>query len=84
MARDYDSFIAFLTENRCLPAFLDNFYAYNNCVVLCRDIWDIYGGDEYFINRAFDWSQTPQGRTYWKEMDRRWELLCKDLSPAAS
>jgi hypothetical protein len=30
------------------------------------------GGDECFIGRAFDWSNTPEGYDYWLDIDNKW------------
>lgn len=82
MARDYDTFIAFLRVNGCLDEFRDNFYGFNNCNFFCRDMWEIMGGDEYFVNRAFDWSGTSQGRDFWKDIDRKWAIQCRNADAA--
>ena len=58
----YDGFVSFLKDLGCERQFRDNFYSYNRCTAFCRDIWDIMCGDEYFINRAFCWEETEQGK----------------------
>ena len=42
------------------------------------NLWDILGGDEYFLSRAFDWSVTSQGRDFWKDIDEKWSHSCVD------
>ena len=40
------------------------------------NLWDILGGDEYFLSRAFDWSATSQGRDFWKDISEKWCHSC--------
>lgn len=74
----YNLFVQFLREHRCESAFNENFHTFNRYTVFCRDIWGIMGADEYFLNRAFDWSKTPQGRGFWKNLDVLWEKVYLD------
>ena len=42
-------------------------------------LWEIMGGDECFLGRAFDWEQTSQGRSFWAQVDKEWYSLCSSL-----
>lgn len=73
-------FIEFLRKNSCEKEFRENFYNYNGFVVFCRGIWDIMVGDEYFLNRAFYWADTKQGKPYWRKLSDEWEkIYCESL-----
>lgn len=47
--------------------------------VLDATLWDIMGGDEFFLARAFDWVLAPQGRDFWVKVDREWYKLYTNL-----
>jgi hypothetical protein len=69
-------FREFLEERGCKKAFDQAFALQNPGYVLDAALWDILGGDEFFLGRAFDWSETPEGRDFWKEIDLAWEQEC--------
>ena len=71
----YDIFVRFLRSKGCEVVFRENFYRYNYSTQFCRDIWDIMVGDEYFLNRAFCWAETAQGKPYWKDISEEWEQV---------
>lgn len=31
------------------------------------------------IDMSFKWSLTPEGHTYWEELDRKWRRIIKDI-----
>lgn len=72
----YRIFREFLVERGCEKAFDQAFALQNPGYVLDAALWDILGGDEFFLGRAFDWSETPEGRDFWKEIDLTWEQEC--------
>ena len=72
----YRIFREFLEERGCEEAFDQAFALQNPGYVLDAALWDILGGDEFFLGRAFDWSETPEGRDFWKEIDLAWEQEC--------
>ena len=39
---------------------------------IIRPVANNGGGDECFIGRAFDWSNTPEGYDYWLDIDNKW------------
>ena len=57
-------------------AFNQAFALRNPGYVLDAALWEILGGDEFFLGRAFDWSETPEGREFWKEIDLAWGMVC--------
>lgn len=69
----YDRFRRFLEERGCSEEFDKAFGTQNPGYVLTGALWDILGGDEYFIGRAFEWATTEQGRRFWSEIDREWQ-----------
>ena len=70
--RNYNAFIEFLEKNKCRKQFETAFYRFNRCHKLSYGLWQIMGGDESFIGRAFDWSNTPEGYDYWLDIDNKW------------
>lgn len=68
----YRDFIEFLDKNRCKKEFEVAFYSFNRCHRLSESLWNTLGGDECFIGRAFDWSDTPEGYDFWLQIDNRW------------
>lgn len=77
---EYNRFRDFLRENGCEEAFDRAFAAYNHCAVLDLNLWELLGTDESLFGWCFDWSETVEGREYWKEIDRKWFELClKDV-----
>ena len=71
----YKDLIIFLDENRFKKEFERAFYLFNRYHSLTEGLWCILGGDECFIGRAFDWSETPQGYDYWHAIDNKWYSL---------
>ena len=67
----YRHFRAFLRREGCEAAFDRAFYLYNDSTSLDASLWKA-GSEEYIIGHAFDWSSTPEGRSFWAEIDRRW------------
>ena len=65
-------------ENGCLKEFDLEFERQNPGYHMDANLWDILGGDEYFLSRAFDWSVTSQGRDFWKDISEKWCHSCVD------
>lgn len=74
----YKEFISFLNEQNCKKAFDDAFHKQCPGYHLDANLWDILGGDECFLGRAFDWTETEQGREFWAVLDRQWYSRCMD------
>ena len=74
----FEEFMSFLMENGCLKEFDLEFERQSPGYHLDANLWDILGGDEYFLSRAFDWSVTSQGRDFWKDIDEQWSHSCVD------
>ena len=70
----YQSFRSFLREQMCEEAFDRAFYAFNDCTALDVSLWEA-GESEYIFAHAFDWSATPEGRDFWRDIDRKWLTL---------
>lgn len=65
-----ESFIKFLEDNNALDLFKANLSKID------RD-FDFYINQKYrmpslIIDTAFTWSETPQGRQFWCDLDREW------------
>lgn len=62
-------FIDFLKENNCYIKFKDNFFRENPegdfADFIHRSVYNI------FII-AFCWSETPEGREYWRNLNYKW------------
>lgn len=71
----YNTFRQFLQERGCEKAFDDAFALQNPGYILNAALWEVLGSDEFFLGRAFDWSETPEGRDFWKEIDLAWEKV---------
>ena len=67
----YNSFRTFLRQMGCEGAFDRAFYLHNDFTALDSALWEACPA-EYIIAHAFDWRATPEGRTFWREIDRRW------------
>ena len=76
----YRIFREFLEERGCEKAFDQAFALQNPGYVLDAALWDILGGDEFFLGRAFDWSMTCQGRGFWLEIDKEWGKVYDQLN----
>ena len=74
----FDKFMSFLQENGCIKEFDLEFERQSPGYHLDANLWDILGGDEYFLSRAFDWSVTLQGRDFWKDISEKWCHSCVD------
>lgn len=74
----YETFSTFLTESGCANQFDIEFERQNPGYHMDANLWDILGGDEYFLSRAFDWSVTSQGRDFWKDISEKWCNSCVD------
>lgn len=74
----YETFSTFLTESGCANQFDIEFERQNPGYHMDANLWDILGGDEYFLSRAFDWSATSQGRDFWKDISEKWCHSCID------
>ena len=74
----FEEFMSFLMENGCMKEFDLEFERQSPGYHLDANLWDILGGDEYFLSRAFDWSVTSQGRDFWKDIDEQWSHSCVD------
>ncbi|MBR1957399.1 MAG: hypothetical protein IKA28_00120 [Tidjanibacter sp.] len=40
---------------------------------LDESLWEA-GEAEFIFGHAFDWSATPEGREFWRQIDRVWAL----------
>lgn len=71
----FEEFMSFLMENCCMKEFDLEFERQSPGYHLDANLWDILGGDECFLGRAFDWTQTAKGREYWAMLDLKWYQL---------
>lgn len=76
----YNTFRQFLQERGYEKAFDDAFASQNPGYVLNAALWEVLGGDEFFLGRAFDWDETSQGRGFWLEIDKEWGKVCYQLN----
>ena len=76
----YRLFRSFLEERGCEKAFEEAFGNQHPGYVLDAVLWRIIGGDEFFLGRAFDWSETSQGHDFWLEIDKEWGMVCDQLN----
>lgn len=67
----YQDFRLFLGRMGCEEAFDRAFFAHNSGTLLDESLWES-GEAEFVIGHAFDWSATPEGGDYWREIDRLW------------
>ena len=74
----YETFMNFLQEKGCLDIFNEAFQTQAPGYRLDANLWDILGGDEFFLGRVFDWTKTVQGRDYWAQIDSEWYELAMD------
>ena len=68
----YLTFRTFLIERGCEHEFDEALGSQFPGYSLDANLWDILGGDEYFMGRIFDWTKTVQGRGYWAKIDSEW------------
>lgn len=71
----YQAFRDFLDDRGYAKEFDQAFYNAHPGYRLDDNLWEVLGGDECFLGRAFDWEGTPQGRSFWAEIDREWYTL---------
>ena len=76
----YLTFRRFLEERGCAREFEEAFGSQLPGYRLDAVLWDILGGDECFLGRAFDWEKTSQGRDFWAMVDKEWYSLCTNIS----
>ena len=72
MNESYQTFRRFLRDNGCERQFDVAFYEQCGANVIDETLADILVIDEGFFSRAFRWDQTPEGREFWKDLDRKW------------
>lgn len=68
----YQTFRSFLRQNDCEKQFDAAFYTQCGANYLDETLAGILVIDEFFFGRCFDWNKTPEGREYWKEVNRLW------------
>ena len=68
----YTTFRKFLRDNDCERQFDAAFYEQCGAGRLDETLADILVTDEAFFGRVFDWRKTPEGREFWKGIDKRW------------
>ena len=68
----YDTFRSFLRANNCEGEFSRNFFIQCGSNRFDSTLADIMVIDESFVARCFDWTRTPEGRDYWKNIDALW------------
>jgi hypothetical protein len=74
----YLTFRSFLKERGCESEFEEAFGSQVPGYCLDAQLWEILGGDEYFLGRAFEWDRTIQGRTFWAEKDSQWYKIASE------
>ena len=70
----YQEFRLFLGSMGCEEAFDRAFLDHNHSTALDAALWAA-GEAEYIFAHAFDWSTTPEGRDFWRDIDRNWYTL---------
>lgn len=73
---DYRLFRLFLQKQECETAFDRAFYSHNGCTMLDERLWEA-GDAECIFGHAFDWDDTPEGREFWQDKDRMWNIKIK-------
>ena len=68
---DYKTFRSFLQEQGCEAAFDRAFYQYNDFTPFDEVMWAAADA-ECIFGHAFNWRETPEGREYWSEIDKKW------------
>ena len=68
----YLTFRSFLRDRGCEREFEEALGSQFPGYRLDANLWDILGGDEFFLGRIFDWTMTAQGREYWAQIDSEW------------
>ena len=72
----YRKFRSFLQEQGCEAAFDRAYYQYNDFTLLDEALWEA-GDAECIFGHAFDWKATPEGRDFWLNIDRIWNIKIK-------
>lgn len=75
----YLTFRRFLEERGCVREFEEAFGNQHPGYRLNAVLWEILGGDECFLGRAFNWEKTAQGRDFWVHVDKEWYSLCTNM-----
>lgn len=75
----YSRFRAFLQEQGCEDAFDRAFYHHNDFTSLDESLW-MENRAECIIGHAFDWCETPEGRSFWRDIDHKWYQQSKQLN----
>ena len=73
----YTTFRKFLRDNDCERQFDAAFYEQCGANRLDETLADILVIDEAFFGRVFDWRKTPEGREFWKGIDKKWWEMVK-------
>ena len=72
----YRKFRSFLQEQGCEEAFDRAYYQHNDFTLLDEALWEA-GDAECIFGHAFDWKETPEGRDFWLNIDRIWNIKIK-------
>ena len=75
----YLTFRRFLEERGCVSEFEEAFGSQFPGYRLDASLWNILGGDEYFLGRSFNWENTRQGRIFWADLDSQWYLIATEF-----
>ena len=68
----YKTFRSFLRTNNCEKQFDSNVYQQCGANYFDEYLANYMVLNESFFGRCFDWRKTPEGRDYWKAIDRKW------------
>ncbi|MBR4851244.1 MAG: hypothetical protein IKU97_04205 [Tidjanibacter sp.] len=68
----YDTFRAFLRSEGCEEAFDRAFYAHNHATAFDDRMWEAVGDKGSLFGRVFRWDSTPEGRPFWRSIDKAW------------
>ena len=71
LGRTYSDFREFLRAEGCEAEFDFAFSLHNGHAALDAALWES-GEGEYIFAHAFDWSATPEGRNFWRALDKKW------------
>lgn len=72
-------FIIFLYENNALKPYKDNLL--KSMGNKLKIINPFYARHDYYTNisAAFTWSITPQGHTFWEQLDNKWHHILNNI-----
>ena len=73
----YILFRQFLQKQGCEEAFDRHFEENHPGYTLDARLAEFFCIDCGTIGRAFRWDETPEGRDYWKDIDRIWNDIVK-------